>query len=134
LALLNTWNRYLSGTSEAKRVVEALATSVAGPVSGLTPLVGEIGTGAVAFSVEPSALGPDVPPPGSVGVRGVLDFVHASVSPRRTATPVTEKTFLRIKCSSNEWTEPEELWLRILAESFRIENTIHEENHHLNSN
>jgi hypothetical protein len=75
--------------------------SVAGPVDGLTPPVGDCATGAVTLSVEPSEAVFDVPPVfGVVGVRGVLEFdVHAIVNASSAATPVTATKFRDINSS-----------------------------------
>jgi len=88
----------------AYNAVEELATSVAGPVAGFTLLIGDCGTGAVTFNVDPSDAAFDVPPvSGVVGVRGVLEFeLHARVKPSSTATPVTATVFRDINSSRKQ--------------------------------
>jgi len=85
--------------------VDGVTINRAGPVAGLTLLIGDSGTGAVTLSVEPSDAADEPPPPlGASGVSGVLELVHARVKPRSAAAPVTASTFRDINRSRNEGT------------------------------
>ena len=54
---LKTSNRYWSGTGSVNFIVDAVAVSVGRSLT-CASLTGDIGTGGVAFSVEPSAAAP----------------------------------------------------------------------------
>jgi hypothetical protein len=119
---LKTWNRYCRAGVAVNGAVAAPTTSVAGPVEGFTPPVGDCATGAVTFNVEPSDAVPDAPPVvGVVGARGVLEFeVHARASPSSTVTPVTAIKFRDINGSRNELNKTWGLWRVLYAERSRL--------------
>jgi hypothetical protein len=85
-AASETSNRYDSDT--AIRVVEFVTTSVAGvPRGSLTALIGDCGTGTVAFSNEPSAFAFAETAVTVLGVEGLGDdWLHAAATTIAHAT------------------------------------------------
>jgi len=85
-------------------------------------LIGDCGTGADTFNVEPSDAVPDEPPPAGVsGESGVLELdEHASVNPRSAAAPITANVFRDINRSKNRRYGTRWVVVDILAESFSV--------------